>query len=185
MNMTPVSALALEVILRHAHKANIERFVGWLNNAMERFDIVTPERQCAFIAQIGHESGHLRYVRELASGEAYDTGAKAKALGNTPEADGDGQRYKGRGLIQITGRDNYRACSLALFRDAQVLIDSPELLEEPEHAAMSAAWFWHSRGLNELADEGDFRLITKRINGGYTHFNQRSELWNIAKQVLV
>ena len=105
-------------------------FLPHLNAAMARRGIDTPRRIAAFLAQIGHESGQLLYVRELASGAAYDTGRLAAQLGNTPAADGDGQRYKGRGLIQITGRSNYRSCSLALFGDER-LLERPELLEQP------------------------------------------------------
>lgn len=183
--MTPVTALALEVIYPHAKRANVETYAALLNDAMLRYDIVTPERQAAFLAQVGWESGQLRYVRELADGEAYDTGRLAERLGNTPEDDGDGPRYKGRGLIQITGRTNYKLCSMALFGDETVLLDKPELLEEPKYAALSAAWFWWSNNLNDLADDGNFRQITRRINGGYNHYNERVELWETAKQVLV
>ncbi|EJT83056.1 chitinase [Pseudomonas putida S11] len=124
--------------------------------------IVTPTRQAAFIAQIGHESGQFRYVRELGNDKylaKYDTGTLAARLGNTPTADGDGQKYRGRGLIQITGHDNYEACGEALGLD---LVNQPELLELPQHAAASAAWFWQSRGLNTLADRGDFVGITRQ-----------------------
>ena len=113
-------------------------FLPYLNAAMTRRQINTPRRAAAFLAQIGHESGQLLYVRELASGAAYDTGTLAARLGNTPAADGDGQRYRGRGLIQVTGRSNYRSCSLALFGDER-LLQRPELLEQPEWAAESAA----------------------------------------------
>src|SRR5690349_21071754 len=129
-----------------------------LNQAMQEFQIDTPLRQAAFIAQVAHESGSLRYVKEIASGEAYEG---RKDLGNTHE--GDGVRFKGRGLIQTTGRSNYLACGLALGVD---LVDAPELLESPEMACRSAGWFWESRGLNALADKEDFKLITKKINGG-------------------
>lgn len=152
-----------------------------LNDAMERYNINTPERQAVFLAQVGHESGRLRYNRELASGKAYDTGRLAERLGNTPEADGDGQRYKGRGLIQITGTANYVRCGEALGLD---LLAEPELLEEPEYAALSAAWFFASHGCNELADEGKFKIVTKLINGGYNGLDDRLDIWSHAKIVL-
>lgn len=171
----------LQILPNAGRRAGV--FVSALNTAMARRRIDTPRRVAAFLAQIGHESGQLRYVRELASGEAYDTGALATRLGNTPAADGDGQRYRGRGLIQITGRTNYRSCSLALFGDER-LLQTPELLEEPEWAAESAAWFWESKGLNALADAGDFNRITRRINGGLNGLADRLELWGRAKEVL-
>lgn len=160
-------------------------FLVPLNRAMEEFNIDTPARQAAFLAQIAHESGSLRYVRELASGEAYDTGRLAARLGNTPEDDGDGERYKGRGLIQITGRANYRQCSEALFGDPDHLLDHPEILEQTEHASRSAAWFWKSRGLNERADRAEFDRITRVINGGINGMEDRLAHWDRALKVLV
>jgi putative chitinase len=161
-------------------------FVPALNAAMGKYAIVTRLRIAAFIAQIGHESGQLRYVRELGSDRylaKYDTGKLATALGNTPAADGDGQRYRGRGLIQVTGRDNYEACSEALFGDSR-LLNTPELLEHPVYAAMSAGWYWQRAALNTLADKGDVLLITKRINGGTNGLDERRELYERALQVL-
>ena len=158
-------------------------FLPHLNTAMARRGINSPHRVAAFLAQIGHESGQLLYVRELASGAAYDAGTLAERLGNTPAADGDGQRYRGRGLIQITGRSNYRSASLALFGDER-LLQQPELLEHPEWAAESAAWFWESRGLNTLADARDFNRITRRINGGLNGLADRLALWGKAREVL-
>lgn len=161
-------------------------FVPALNAAMGKYSIVTPLRMAAFIAQIGHESGQLRYVRELGNDQylaKYDTGRLAQRLGNTPEADGDGQKYRGRGLIQVTGRDNYAACSEALFCDAR-LLSTPELLEHPVYASLSAGWFWHKTGLNSLADKGDFLTITKRINGGTNGLEEREALYKRALEVL-
>lgn len=155
-------------------------FVVPLGQAMEAHEITTPQRQAAFLAQLAHESGSLRYTRELADGSAYEG---RRDLGNTEP--GDGPRYKGRGLIQITGRANYRACSKALFDDEQTLIDHPELLELPANAAMSAAWFWQSRGLNTLADQGKFEAITRRINGGTNGMADRLAHWDRALKVLV
>lgn len=159
-----------------------EIYIDPLNRAMTEFGIDTPARQAAFLAQVAHESGSLRYVRELASGAAYDTGRLAARLGNTPEDDGDGERYRGRGLIHITGAYNYRACSLALFGDGQHLLDHPELLEQPDLAARSAGWFWQSRGLN---DETDFERITRRINGGTNGMEDRLIHYNMARLVLL
>ncbi|WP_439895317.1 glycoside hydrolase family 19 protein [Pseudomonas syringae] len=179
----PITAQQLLKILPNAG-AKVGVFVPALNTAMGKYQIITRERIAAFLAQIGHESGQLRYVRELGGSEylsKYDTGKLAERLGNTPEADGDGQFYRGRGLIQITGRANYAECGAALGLD---LIDHPELLEQPEHAAMSAAWYWSSRGLNSLADKGDFLLITKRINGGTNGLADRQALYDRALKVL-
>lgn len=155
-----------------------------LNHAMAEFDIVNAKRAAAFLAQVAHESGQLRYVRELADGEAYDTGRLAERLGNTPEDDGDGPKYRGRGLIQVTGLANMRECSIALFGDESRLVDHPEILELPEYAARSAGWFWKSRGLNELADEGRFTVITRRINGGVNGMHDRLVAWDRAQAVL-
>ncbi|QOY72855.1 glycoside hydrolase family 19 protein [Pseudomonas sp. OST1909] len=161
-------------------------FISSLNLAMLNRQISTPQRAAAFLAQIGHESGELHYVRELGSDQylsKYDTGVLAARLGNTPEADEDGQKYRGRGLIQITGRRNYLACSQALFGDDR-LLRQPQLLEQPQWACESAAWFWQSNGLNELADKDQFTTITRRINGGLNGLDDRLQLWARAKAVL-
>ena len=175
----------LQQILPNA-RAQAGVFLGALNRAMACRQVNSARRVAAFIAQIAHESGDLRYVRELGSDQylsKYDTGTLAARLGNTPEADGDGQKYRGRGLIQITGRRNYLACSQALFGDDR-LLRQPELLEQPQWASESAAWFWQSNGLNELADNDQFTAITRRINGGLNGLEARLQLWARAKAVL-
>lgn len=163
-------------------KAKAPVYLEGLNVAMREFEIDQSFlREAAFLAQILHESGGLRYVRELASGEAYDTGRLAARLGNTPEADGDGQRYRGRGLIQITGRHNYLLCGMALDAD---LLAQPELLEQPVLACRSAGWFWSNNGCNALADKEDFLRITKVINGGANGWAERKTLYDKALVVL-
>lgn len=148
-----------------------------LNDAMQEFGIsLSVARECAFLAQIAHESGEFRYVREIASGEAYEGRAD---LGNTEP--GDGVRYKGRGLIQITGRANYQACSDALKHD---FVANPAALEQPVFAARSAAWFWQSRGLNDIADNGGFEIITRRINGGLNGYADRVAYFRRAQHTL-
>lgn len=168
-------------IMSHCPVTRAEKFIHGLNATFTRYDISTPRRQAAFLAQIAHESGELRYIKELASGAAYDTGPLAERLGNTPSADGDGQLYKGRGLIQVTGRDNYKRCGESLALD---LISMPEILEAPRYACLSAGWYWDWRGLNKFADAGDFRTITRRINGGYNGMEDRVRYWERAKLVL-
>lgn len=170
-----ITGAQLQSIMPFA-KARIPAFVAPLNAAMQEFHINTPLRQAAFIAQIAHESGELRYVEEIASGAAYEG---RKDLGNTQP--GDGMRYKGRGLIQITGRNNYAECGKAMGVD---LITNPELLETNDLACRSAAWFWASRGLNDLADKGDFKRITKRINGGLNGYQERLAYHARAKMAL-
>jgi putative chitinase len=143
---------------------------------MEAYEITSQRRKAAFIAQVAHESGSLRYVRELASGDAYEGRID---LGNTQP--GDGRRFKGRGLIQITGRANYKAVSDALDYD---FISNPEALELPGPACYSAGWFWYTRGLNQLADIDAFEKITRRINGGLNGYVDRCKHWQTALQVL-
>lgn len=152
-------------------------FAEPLNAAMEEFQINTTLRIAAFIAQIGHESGRLVYTRELWGPTKAQVGYEGrKDLGNNQP--GDGKRYMGRGLIQITGRRNYELCGFALDAD---LIGSPQLLEKPDLACRSAAWFWHNNGLNELADAKEFDKITRRINGGQ---NGKEDRWEIYKKAL-
>lgn len=134
-----------------------------LTESMDEAGINTPMRMAIFIAQVCHESGSLRYTKEIASGKAYEG---RKDLGNvTP---GDGMRYKGRGLIQLTGRSNYLQFSKAADMD---FISRPELLESPPWAAYAASWFWHVKNLNATVDRlkepEDILLATTRvINGG-------------------
>lgn len=136
-------------------------FLNSLNSAMAEFGIDTPIRQAAFIAQIAHESGSLRYVREIASGKAYEGRAD---LGNTQP--GDGVKFKGRGLLQITGRANYAACSSDLYDGPDFLIQHPEVLETVSGACRSAAWFWKKHNLNKWADAKDIDGVSDMVNRG-------------------
>jgi len=175
----PITAQQLLQILPKAGaKAGV--FAPVLNTAMQRYQIVGIKREAAFIAQIGHESGQLVYVREIWGPTAAQARYEGRVdLGNT--APGDGLKFRGRGLIQITGRANYAACGEALGLD---LVKQPELLELPQYACMSAAWFWATKGLNTLADAGDFDRITRRINGGLNGLADRLSLWAKAREVL-
>jgi len=123
-------------------------------------------------------------VGALVAGRACDTGTLAQRSGITPAGDGDGQKFKGHGLIQITGHDNHLACSLALFGDDR-LLQNPRLLCEPQWAAMSAGWFWDSRGLNAQADKNDLEGCTRRINGGLNGYAERLSYYEDAKFALM
>lgn len=173
--MRPLTAEVLAQIMPYA-KAKAAQYAPLLDAAMREFDISTPARQSSFLAQVGHESGQLRYLREIASGAAYEG---RKDLGNTQP--GDGTRFRGRGLIQITGRANYTAAMMGLDVDC---LERPEVLEEPINACRSAAWFWQTHGLNELADAGDQVKVTRRINGGINGLADRLALFDVAKRVL-
>ena len=126
------------------------------------------------------KSDQLKYMREIWGPTAAQARYEGRVdLGNTQS--GDGPKYRGRGLIQITGRSNYKTCGEALGLD---LINQAELLEKPQHACMSAAWFWATRGHNTLADEGKFETITRRINGGLNGLADRQMLYARALKVL-
>lgn len=173
--MTPHDLAVLGVRLDRA-----QTFAPFLNDAMHEFEINTPERQAAFLAQVLHESGFLRWLVEIwGPTDAQRRYEMRYGLGNTQP--GDGYTYRGRGLLQTTGRSNYRTTGEALGAD---LIEHPELLAEPGLASRSAAWFWRMHGCNELADAGNFERITKVINGGLTGYPERLGLWESAKEAL-
>lgn len=150
------------------------------------FAIDSPQRIAAFLAQIAHESGRLVYVRELWGPTPAQLRYEGRAdLGNTQT--GDGFRYRGRGLIQTTGRANYAATRDGLVHFVPLVPDfeaTPEMLEAPKWAALSAGWFWYAHGLNDLADGDQFMTITRRINGGTNGYADRVALWDGAKAVL-
>lgn len=149
-------------------------------DAMAEFGIDTPAQQAAFLAQVGHESGNLRWTVELWGPTPAQVGYEGRVdLGNTQP--GDGFKFRGRGLIQTTGRSNYKRTGFALGSDLEAF---PDLLSEPGMAARSAACFWQAHGLNEWADAGDFEKITRKINGGLNGLPNRLRLWGFAKTAL-
>lgn len=184
----------------------------FLNRTMNRYSITSKVRQAAFLAQIGHESAGLTQLVENMNysaeglmktwpgrfkgpdGKPNDVALAlhrkpraiackvyANRMGNDDEASCDGWKYRARGYIGTTGRDNYRVAGVALNLP---LISQPELLEIPENAFYASGFFWFTNGCNELADEGDFRALTKRINGGENGLDDRRARWEHAKKVL-
>jgi putative chitinase len=176
-----------------------------LQETFEKYQINTPKRQACFIGQCMHESGGFKFLKEnlnysakalmatwpsrfpdMDMAEKYERQPSKIAdkvysgrMGNTE--DGDGAKYIGRGLIQLTGKDNYKAFGDAIGED---LVANPELVEEPRYAALSAGWFWNKRGLNALADAMDITTLTVRINGGKIGIDDRIAKINKALDVL-
>lgn len=161
--------------------ARAQKWADALTAAMAGGRINTKMRIAAFLAQIGHESGSLVYSKELGGPSYFAKYDGRKDLGNVQP--GDGCRFAGRGLLQITGRANYQKVSQALFGDDR-LLKTPELLEQPEWAAKSAAWFWSTRNLNSLADADRFTDLTKAINGGTNGIDDRRARYKYALTVL-
>lgn len=159
----------------------IDRYYKHLETTMLTRSINTPLRQAHFLAQLGHESGAFRYAEELASGAAYE--GRKDDLGNTEK--GDGVRFKGRGLIQITGRANYKAYGDSIGQDLTTGGNWTRLATDPFLAVDCAGWFWESRKLNELADQDDIEKITKVINGGRNGIDDRKAYLARAKWFLV
>jgi putative chitinase len=180
------------------------KWLAPLEATFVKYDISTPVRQASFIGQCAHESGNFRTLEEnlrysatalmrvwssrfpsLDVAEKYANNPEKIAnkvysgrMGNTEE--GDGWKYHGRGLIQLTGKENYVNCGSSLGVD---LVGNPDLLIEPQYAALSAGWFWGKRGLNSLADSSDIETMTKRINGGLIGLDDRKA--KIAKALSV
>lgn len=166
--------------------ARVQIYTNAFNQWFPVYGIINPRRVAAFIAQVGHESGGLRWTSEIwgptDQQRQYEPPSPiADRLGNT--LPGDGHRFKGRGLIQITGRSNYTQLSRAFGID---FLTSPGLLEVPNMAVRSACWWWQSRNLNDIADLDtveSFRKITRIINGGFNGWEDRLARWESAKKI--
>ncbi len=167
----------LAIVLPLAASSKIDCYFEPLKAGMVKYGITTPLQMAHFIAQLGHESMSFLYTEELASGAAYEG---RKDLGNTQ--DGDGKRFKGRGLIQLTGRANYTAYRTATGID---YVTNPALLStDPMVAVDVSCWFWKDRGLAALAEMDDVKAVTRRINGGYNGLDDRMQNLRRAKAVL-
>lgn len=210
----------LKQLFPKSTEENRAKYAMPLRMAMIRYNIDNPNRVRAFLAQIGHESGQLSAVVENLNysakvlrsvfGKYFKTDAEAEKYAHKPEAianvvyanrlgngdtkSGDGWRYRGRGLIQITGKSNYNEASQKMYALPLGVdfVDEPELLATPEYAAQSAAWWWENAGLNAIADglggANDtevFKQITKRVNGGYNGLDDRLAIYERAKTVIV
>jgi putative chitinase len=190
----------------------VKNFDEWyenLLNILPEYDIDTPHRVAAFMAQCGHESGGFTIMQENLNysakglrsifGKYFPNDDIAKQyerkpekianrvygnrMGNGPEESGEGWYFRGRGIVQITGKNNYTKCSQSLF-ESNVLVENPDLLLETEYAIHSACWFWSAARLNELADVGDIKTMTKRINGGFIGLEDRIKHYNHAIEIL-
>ncbi len=210
--MSLITIDQLDMAVPKARYEDLVKYVDFLNEGMETFEINTPNRIAAFIAQVAHESGDFRSTEENLNYSwqalrntwpkrfATDEVAKqyhrqperianvayAGRYGNGDEASGDGWKYRGRGLIQVTFRDNYAAYAQAVADPS--IITAPEQVAQPRHAALSACWFWHENGLNPLADAGNetsFNQITLKINGGWNGKEDRLENWAEARVVML
>lgn len=172
--MTPAEWRAVLVKMEPRGKAWI---LDGLADAMpvlvDKFDISTPLRQQHFLAQLAHESDHFQTTREYASGQAYEG---RKDLGNTTK--GDGQRFRGRGLIQLTGRANYAAASGAL---GEPFVVDPDRVEKFPAAAIVSGWFWAKNNINKHADKDDARAVCRVVNGGLNGLASRLALLATAK----
>lgn len=155
-------------------------FLPHINRTLTDYQITSRLAVCAFLAQLAHESGEFRFLREIWGPTPAQLLYEDRAdLGNTEK--GDGRRFCGRGLIQVTGRVNYRDCGRNLEID---LLATPERLEEPECACRSAGWFWNSRNLTKVAETGDFKKVTKLINGGLNGYEQRLAYYQRALKII-
>ena len=185
-----------------------EKWAPALAAAAEKFEIDSPERVVGWLAQCAHESGHFKFVEENLNYSAdalqkifnkYFTPAQAaiyarqpkkianrvyaNRMGNGSEGSNDGYNYRGRGLIQLTGKANYTAYASAVGNVE--ILNNPDLVSTPEHAAMSAAWFWAHNGLNKIADAKDIEKMTKVINGGTIGLEDRKHIYAQLTQVLL
>lgn len=161
-------------------ESRIQVLTPGVNATFEKFNINTTLRMAHFLAQVMHESGGFRWLREIWG--PTDTQRRYEGrrdLGNTKS--GDGERFMGRGLIQLTGRANYKEFSEAIGVDC---LDKPALLESSPYAVLAAGWYWHTRRLNDLADEDGIRRITRKINGGLNGLEDRIRYLDRAKLVL-
>jgi predicted chitinase len=174
----------LAYIMNGAKHSDIIKYIDPLNTAMNKYvidsygEINSFLRQCHFLAQVGHESGSLKYSHELASGKAYEGRAD---LGNIYP--GDGMKYKGQGLIQLTGRNNITSFGKYVGIDF-AKVNPARIGDEPELSAEAAGWFWMTRKLNKWADLDDIKGVTLRVNGGYNGLEDRKGYLKRAKEAI-
>lgn len=172
-------------ICPYAKDENLDKYLPHLNMLMDKYEINTPNRRRHFIAQIAHESSQFNSCAEKYNGtpkEYFKKYDNRKDLGNRFE--GDGLKFKGRGLIQITGRFNYSCASIDIFKN-DTLISKPEQVEQPALAVEVSCWFWKTKHLNSLADADEIKAITMKINGGLLGFNERQMFYNLAKKYIL
>jgi putative chitinase len=182
----------------------------WLEpllETFEKYDISTPKRQAAFIGQCMHESGNFKLLEENLNYSAKGLMATWPSrfptedfanqyhrqpekianrvyggrMGNADESSGEGWKYRGRGIKQLTGKENYERCGSGLGVD---LVGNPDLLLDLKYAALSAGWFWNKHNLNDLADKADIETMTKRINGGLLGLDARKAAIAKAESIL-
>ena len=196
MNDKQLSALGID-----------EKWLDPLNQTFIKYNISTIQRQAAFIGQCAHESANFTKLEEglnysasrlmavwpsrfpsLDVANQYANNPQKLAnkvyggrMGNGNEESGEGYAYRGRGLIQMTGKEAYANCGSGLGMD---LLSNPDMLFEPEYACLSAGWFWNKKGLNDLADTGDYETMTKRINGGTLGLDDRKAKIAKAREIL-
>lgn len=200
-----VTAEQLYKFFNHTPKNVVDQYVDALNHTFEQFEINTPKRVAMFLAQVGHESGGLQHIEENLNYRAErltqvfpryfrdvnpnDYGRNperianrvyANRMGNGSESSGDGYRYRGRGLIQLTGKNNYEHFARDM---GMTLEEAVDYLGTPEGACMSAGWFWYTNHLNAMADAGDITGSTRRINGGTIGLADRQAHYNEALHV--
>lgn len=161
----------------------VETFVPFLNEYMPKYGIDTPIEICSFLSQVLHESGGLKYLREIWGPTPAQLRYEGrKDLGNIYP--GDGKKFMGRGLIQLTGRNNYQYMSRDMFGDFRLLV-TPEVLATPKYGTWSACIYWKWRRLDDYDDDDDIRRETKLVNGGYNGYDDRVRYFDRAKKVFL
>ena len=203
-----ISKEQLKQIMPSCTAENLEKYVGPLNDTMQRYEINTPLRQAHFLAQVAHESEQLkhvvenlnysqarliqvfpRYFRTIEEAAPYNRQPEKIAnrvysnrMGNGDEASGEGWKFRGRGLIQLTGKENYKKASDAIGVD---FVSNPDLVQGPVYATLTAGWYWDSRELNKPADADNIYKVTKLINGGTIGIESRELYLERAKATLI
>jgi len=169
-------------------EANAKSMLSGLNTAGRDNGLDRPHRLAIYLGQLLHESSRFRYDREIwgntKAQQRYDIRTD---LGNTPERDGDGYKYRGRGPIQITGKSNYRqftAWARAIDHTCPDFVSDPDAVNTDPWEGMVAIWYWSTRGLNAYADEGDVKQVTRRINGGYNGYDDRVR-WTLRSSLVL
>ena len=201
-----VSTEQMKTILPRMNWGKAEAYLPYITTVLPKFGIDTLLRKAHFLAQVAHESGGLKYSQEnlnysvqglrsvfgkyFRTTEIAETYARkpekiasrvyADRMGNGNEASGDGWKYRGRGLIQLTGKENYQKFGQDYNVDC---VNNPDLLLDPEWALTSACWFWKKRNLNRYADDDDILMVTKRINGGINGLNDRQQYLDSFKRI--